>query len=83
MQEIYDQEKHINHLQGAIMNMGPPLKVAQTRLSMRGGRPEIEACRDQPHHRYSKVEIYIWMTTFLPGLCLKLGRYRIAWDFSM
>jgi len=51
MQEIYDQEKHINHLQGAIMSMGPPLKVAQTRLSMRGGRPEIEACRDQPHHR--------------------------------
>lgn len=51
MQEIYDQEKHIGQLQGAIRNMGPPLKVAQTRLSMRGSRPEIEACRDQPHHR--------------------------------
>ena len=51
MQEIYDQEKHISQLQGAIRSMGPPLKVAQTRLSLRGTRPELEACRDQPHHR--------------------------------
>ena len=51
MQEIFDQEKHINHLQEAIRAKGAPLKVAQTRLSMRGSRPEIEACRDQPHHR--------------------------------
>ena len=31
--------------------MGPPLKVAQTRLSLRTSRPEMEACRDPPHHR--------------------------------
>ena len=51
MQEIYDQEKHINHLQSAIRGMGPPLKVAQTRLALRTSRPEIEACRDPPHLR--------------------------------
>merc|ERR1719474_893344 len=39
MQEIFDQEKHINHLQEAIRAKGAPLKVAQTRLSMRGSRP--------------------------------------------
>ena len=51
MQEIYDQEKHMNQLSSAIRSMGPPLKVAQTRLSMRTSRPEMEACRDPPHHR--------------------------------
>merc|ERR1719422_1194718 len=51
MQEILDQEKHMNHLSSTIRNMGPPLKVAQTRLAMRTSRPEIELCRDNPHHR--------------------------------
>ena len=27
MQEIYDQEKHVGQLQGAIRSLGPPLKV--------------------------------------------------------
>ena len=51
MQEIFDQEKHMDQLQASIRNMGPPLKVAQTRLAMRTSRPEMEACRDPPHHR--------------------------------
>ena len=29
------------------------LQVAQSRLSMRATRPEIEACRDSPHNRYA------------------------------
>ncbi len=28
-----------------------PLKVAQTRLESRTHRPDIELCRDPPHHR--------------------------------
>ena len=51
MQEIFDQEKHMDHLSASIRSMGPPLKVAQTRLALRTSRPEIEACRDAPHHR--------------------------------
>ena len=53
MQEIFDQEKHMDQLSATIRNMGPPLKVAQTRLSLRTSRPEMEACRDRPHHRWA------------------------------
>ena len=51
MEEIYQQENHISQLQHAIQSLGPPLKVAQSRLALRASRPEIEACRDSPHHR--------------------------------
>ena len=51
MQEIYDQEKHIESLKQAIRNKGAPLKVAQTRLEARSHRPDVELCRDPPHHR--------------------------------
>lgn len=51
MQEIYDQEKHIQALQQALRDKGPPLKVAQTRLEARAHRPDVELCRDPPHHR--------------------------------
>merc|ERR1719431_1546001 len=51
MQEIYDQEKHIEALRKALRDKGPPLKVAQTRLEARGHRPDVELCRDPPHHR--------------------------------
>lgn len=51
MQEIYDQEKHIQALQKALRDKGPPLKVAQTRLEARSHRPDVELCRDPPHHR--------------------------------
>ena len=69
MQEIYDQEKHIEALKKAIRDKGAPLKVAQangnisqliffadtqvsqTRLEARTHRPDVELCRDPPHHR--------------------------------
>ena len=51
MQEIYDQEKHIEGLKQAIRAKGNPLKVAQTRLEARSHRPDVELCRDPPHHR--------------------------------
>ena len=51
MQEIYDQEKHIEALKKALRDKGPPLKVAQTRLEARAHRPDVELCRDPPHHR--------------------------------
>jgi len=51
MQELYDQEKHIEALKKALRDKGPPLKVAQTRLEARTHRPDVELCRDPPHHR--------------------------------
>merc|ERR1711994_211917 len=51
MQEIYDQEKHIEALKKAIRDKGPPLKVSQTRLEARTHRPDVELCRDPPFHR--------------------------------
>jgi len=51
MQEIYDQEKHIQQLKKAIRDKEAPLKVAQSRLEARTHRPDMELCRDQPHHR--------------------------------
>lgn len=51
MQEIYDQEKHVEGLKQAIRAKGPPLKVSQTRLEARTHRPDVELCRDPPHHR--------------------------------
>jgi len=51
MQEIYDQEKHIEALKQALRDKGPPLKVAQSRLEARTHRPDVELCRDPPHHR--------------------------------
>ena len=51
MQEIYDQEKHIEGLKQAIRAKGNPLKVAQTRLEARSHRPDVELCRDPPYHR--------------------------------
>lgn len=51
MQEIYDQEKHIQALKKAIRDKEAPLKVAQTRLEARTHRPDVELCRDPVHHR--------------------------------
>ncbi|XP_040564870.1 tektin-3 isoform X1 [Lepeophtheirus salmonis] len=51
MQEIYDQEKYIEHLKKAIRDKAAPLKVSQSRLEARTHRPDIELCRDPPHHR--------------------------------
>ena len=42
-------EKYIERLKKSIQDKNPPLKVAETRLSKRTKRPEVEACSDQPH----------------------------------
>jgi len=51
MQEIYDQEKHIESIKAAIRAKEAPLKVSQTRLEARSHRPDVELCRDPPYHR--------------------------------
>ena len=51
LQEIYQQEKHIEALKKALQDKEPPLKVSQTRLEARSHRPDVELCRDPPHLR--------------------------------
>ena len=49
---FYDkQEKHIQQLKKGIRDKENPLKVAQSRLEARTHRPDMELCRDPPHHR--------------------------------
>ena len=49
----------MDQLAASIRSMGPPLKVAQTRLALRTSRPEVEACRDPPHHRCTCATKYL------------------------
>ncbi|XP_066522709.1 tektin-3 [Hoplias malabaricus] len=51
LQEIFQTEMLIEALKKAIWDKENPLKVAQTRLEERTRRPNIELCRDNPHHR--------------------------------
>ncbi|XP_048869956.1 tektin-3 [Brienomyrus brachyistius] len=51
LQEIFQTENLIEVLKKAIRDKESPLKVAQTRLEERTRRPNIELCRDSPHHR--------------------------------
>ncbi|XP_051529625.1 tektin-3-like [Myxocyprinus asiaticus] len=50
-QEIFQTEMLIEALKKTIRDKKNPLKVAQTRLEERTRRPNIELCRDNPHHR--------------------------------
>ena len=59
MQEIYDQEKHIEAIKKALRDKEAPLKVAQTRLEARTHRPDVELCRDPPYLRL--VQEVTWM----------------------
>ena len=59
MQEIYDQEKHIEAIKKALRDKEAPLKVAQTRLEARTHRPDVELCRDPPYLRL--VQEVKWM----------------------
>ena len=45
------QEKLIRQLKKGIRDKENPLKVAQSRLEARTHRPDVELCRDPPHHR--------------------------------
>ena len=49
LQELRDQEKHIEQLRAAVRAKGQPLKIAQARLAMRTKLPGDEACLDLPH----------------------------------
>ncbi|KAJ8283485.1 hypothetical protein COCON_G00023350 [Conger conger] len=51
LQEIFQTEMLIESLRKAIRDKENPLKVAQTRLEERTRRPNMELCRDNPHHR--------------------------------
>ncbi|XP_015226431.1 PREDICTED: tektin-3 [Cyprinodon variegatus] len=51
LQEIFQTELLIESLKKALRDKESPLKVAQTRLEERTRRPNIELCRDNPHHR--------------------------------
>ncbi|XP_016101811.1 tektin-3 [Sinocyclocheilus grahami] len=51
LQEIFQTETLIGALKKAIRDKENPLKVAQTRLEERSRRPNVELCRDNPHHR--------------------------------
>ncbi|XP_018600977.2 tektin-3 [Scleropages formosus] len=51
LQEIFQTETLIEALKKAIREKESPLKVAQTRLEERTRRPNVELCRDNPHHR--------------------------------
>ena len=49
LQEIRDQEKHIEQLRGAVKAKGQPLKTAQARLALRSKLPSEEAVLDLAH----------------------------------
>ncbi|XP_030611502.1 tektin-3 [Archocentrus centrarchus] len=51
LQEIFQTEMLIESIKKALRDKECPLKVAQTRLEERTRRPNIELCRDNPHHR--------------------------------
>ncbi|CAI5658361.1 tektin-3 [Oreochromis niloticus] len=51
LQEIFQTEMLIESIKKALRDKESPLKVAQTRLEERTRRPNVELCRDNPHHR--------------------------------
>ena len=53
LQEIFDMDKNIELLKKSIQEKEAAMMVSQTRLETRTRRPNMEACRDQPHHRFT------------------------------
>lgn len=47
MDEIVQQEKNIELLKEAVRAKDDPLKLAQTRLHLRGFRPNLDLCNDR------------------------------------
>jgi len=60
--EIAATETMIRNLKDAIWDKDAPNKVAQTRLTNRHQRPNIELCRDEPAHRLVEEVTEIEMT---------------------
>jgi len=57
LQEIFDMEKNIELLKKTIQVKEAPMQAAQTRLSTRTRRPNVEGCRDPVQHRLVE-EVY-------------------------
>ncbi|CAL8071359.1 unnamed protein product [Calicophoron daubneyi] len=50
-QEMFDLEQNNDYVKRCITEKQGPLQLAQTRLDLRGRRPNVELCRDEPHTR--------------------------------
>lgn len=61
LQEIFDMEKNIELLKKCIQDKESPMQVAQTRLSTRTRRPNIELCRDSVQHRYVALHVISYL----------------------
>ena len=77
MQEIYDQEKHIESIKAAIRAKEAPLKVSQTRLEARSHRPDVELCRDPPYHRLvQEVGFYYYLYSLLTEIIIQVNELQ-------
>ena len=47
LRQITEIEDNISRLQKAIADKDAPIKLSETRLENRTGRPNVELCRDQ------------------------------------
>ena len=74
LQEIRDQEKHIEQLRAAVKAKGQPLKTAQARLALRSKLPTEEACLDLAQVLLLEVSSYpnFISTYFLFVVLIKL-----------
>ena len=73
--EIAQVESMIRNLKDAIWDKDAPNKVAQTRLTNRHQRPNIELCRDEPAHRL--VEEVVEIEDTVRNLEKKVGESLI------
>lgn len=77
LQEIYQTEVLIETLKKAIRDKESPLKVAQTRLEERTRRPNVELCRDNPHHRCNLEESQEYERKIWAIYCLLLTIHNL------
>jgi len=70
VEEITCVESTIEQLKQTHWEKQKPLKVAQTRLSNRQQRPNVEMVRDEPTHRY--IQYYTIQTKKTPNCLLRL-----------
>jgi len=66
LQEIFDMDKNIELLKKSIQEKEAAMMVSQTRLETRTRRPNMEACRDPPQHRY-RLNFNFNIKQFLDG----------------
>ena len=71
--EIAHTEATISQLRETHWEKQRPLKVAQTRLSNRHQRPNVEMCRDEPAHRQVKSRTSSLLTSLAFFLLILLN----------